>query len=407
MKLNFLSLIFIFLFSTLSYSQIKFENGYIIMNDGIVQKGLIKNYDWKNNPTELEFRKSINEEIVKIKLEEFKEFGFEGGFRYVKEIVKIDRSPSDISKLSNERNPIYKEETLLLKELIKGYLSIYQYEENDLRRFFYKKENMGITQLVYRKYKLNDVVATNLGYIQQFKNEFSKDGVSQREIERLQYTSRDLVNFAIRVNNLLRPNEVVATTASFENIYRINARAGLLVSNLSASNDFSSFKNIDFNSVVTYRIGLELELVPRSNNGKWAVIFEPSFVNINAEETKATTQVSGGELTGELTYRAIELPLGVRHYFFLNDKSKLFLNAQYSFDINLNSDLSLIRKDGSKLDEFKINSTNNLAFGFGYKYGDKASFEFRYAFNKNYLKKYAGWNSTFNSFSVIFGYRIF
>ena len=52
---NLLVISFLF-YLTFSYSQITFEKGYFISNDGIKTECFIKNLDWRNNPTEFEYK---------------------------------------------------------------------------------------------------------------------------------------------------------------------------------------------------------------------------------------------------------------------------------------------------------------------------------------------------------------
>lgn len=67
----------------------------------------------------------------------------------------------------------------------------------------------------------------------------------------------------------------------------------------------------------------------------------------------------------------IEMPVGVRHYFFLNKNSKLFINASYIFDICSKSTIEYKRTDNSIYNLFESKSNNVLGFGIGYKFKDK------------------------------------
>jgi hypothetical protein len=39
----------------------------------------------------------------------------------------------------------------------------------------------------------------------------------------------------------------------------------------------------------------------------------------------------------KVNYTSIEIPIGVRHYFFLNENSKVFINGSFIVDISFNS----------------------------------------------------------------------
>ena len=74
MKKHF-SLFLIFFKCMTFYSQINYEKGYYINNEGNKIEGLIKNIDWQNNPTYFEFKTSELAEGQTIKIESAKEFG--------------------------------------------------------------------------------------------------------------------------------------------------------------------------------------------------------------------------------------------------------------------------------------------------------------------------------------------
>jgi len=117
--------------------------------------------------------------------------------------------------------------------------------------------------------------------------------------------------------------------------------------------------------------------------------------------------VSGGKLITIVDYNSIEIPIGLRHYFFLNQNSNIFTNIAYVFDLNLNSSIDFKRADDSNLRSLEIETQNNLAFGIGYKFNHKYSMEMRYQTSRKVLINYASWNSDYKTLSIIFGYSIF
>jgi hypothetical protein len=105
-------------------------------------------------------------------------------------------------------------------------------------------------------------------------------------------------------------------------------------------------------------------------------------------------------------YKSIEIPVGFRHYLFLKNKSKLFINASYIFDLSSNSIIEFNREDGSNINSLEIKTKNNLAFGFGYNY-KKYSLELRVQTPRNVLSNYIYWSSDYKTLSLILGYNIF
>ena len=58
-----------------SYSQVEFEQGYLINNDGKRLECLIKNVDWKNSPTKFQYKLNENSEPITASIDGVSEFG--------------------------------------------------------------------------------------------------------------------------------------------------------------------------------------------------------------------------------------------------------------------------------------------------------------------------------------------
>jgi len=97
----------------------------------------------------------------------------------------------------------------------------------------------------------------------------------------------------------------------------------------------------------------------------------------------------------------------VRHYFYVNDKSKLFANISYVIDLAFSSTLEFLRQDDSMLSSFEIKSRPNFAMGIGYKYKDTYGIEMRYGTSRNILSDFLYWNSDYRTISIVFGYTLF
>ena len=92
------------------YSQTIYENGYFINNNDEKVECLIKNDDWKNNPTEIKLKYSENEEPKTETIESIKEFEIQGKVKYKRYKVNIDKSSNILTSLNQNRNPDFTEE---------------------------------------------------------------------------------------------------------------------------------------------------------------------------------------------------------------------------------------------------------------------------------------------------------
>ena len=136
MKKQLLAL-FISAFAMNSYSQIIFEKGYYINNEGHKMEGLVKNVDWQSNPTKFDFKRTEKSKKKTKTIQSVKEFGVYNISKYVRSTVNIDRSSEDTDDLSLERKPIFKEEILFLKVLVDGEYTLFHYSDHNLKRYFY------------------------------------------------------------------------------------------------------------------------------------------------------------------------------------------------------------------------------------------------------------------------------
>jgi len=179
-------------------SQIEFEEGYFIDNLGNKVNCLIKNLDWKNNPTEFSYKLGPDAEIQRHTLRTATEFAVLNGAKYKKYDVNIDVSSDFIDNLGFDKQPSFEREVLYLKVLVESNSTLLSYESRNLKRFFYttSAEEGLATQLVYKRYKSpNGRIATNNRYQQQLFLNFKCDNFSSSTYENVGYRKSDLVRF--------------------------------------------------------------------------------------------------------------------------------------------------------------------------------------------------------------------
>jgi len=405
-----ISLLILTLLLTINcYSQVAFENGYFIDPTNKKTDCLIENLDWKNTPLNFRYKLPGSDDIITADLKAIKEFAIHGQSKYIRTLVKIDRSSKFIEEMSTEKNPVYKEETLLLKVLIEGKASLYLYDEGSLTRFFYKINDTEIKQLVYKSYLVNEnsSVAKNNYFREQLFIDLKCDNIFQREYENLNYDRRSLVKLFIKYNKCSDTNFTEFENKEKKDLFNLTVRPRLNSSLLSMSSSNVDFYNVKFDSKSNIGVGLEAEFIFPFNRNKWALIVEPTYQYYKNEKTKETNSLLGGQVTAKVDYKSIELPIGLRHYIFLKNDSKIFINASYLVDFALNSKIELFRKDGSSINSLDIKSRSTLALGVGGKLHDKYSIELRYIIDRSIVKDYIFVDSSFSTASLILGYSFF
>lgn len=151
-------------------------------------------------------------------------------------------------------------------------------------------------------------------------------------------------------------------------------------------------------------MGAEIEYIFPFNKNKWSLFVEPTyqFFKATKENDINITLTITTKQKAIVDYKSIEIPIGIRHYLFLNDKSKIFINATYILNYALNS---IIKFEVGQ--DLEIKPKNYYAIGIGYEFNNSLNIEFRKGFDQNILSQYTFWNSKYNSFSIILGYRLF
>lgn len=388
------------LFSHFLHSQITYENGYFIDKKGNKNNVLIKNYDWKNNPVEIEYKDNEEKKTSQIKTSDLLEFSV-GGQKYVTATVMIDRSSKRIQNLSNSEKFEHIEETLLLKSIVDGQISLYEYSDGSIIRFFYKKEIENIfNPLDFKEYLTDDnLIRKNEEYKNQLRKEFSgHEKITTKDIERLSYNEAELKKIFVNYNNL------DIEKVKLKNNFHIYIKPGIGISkykieesrDVYSQNESTIIPEYNMNSLL-YRIGAEFEYIFNFNKGKWALISEPSF------QTSKFKINNYKEKNFEIKYSSIQIPIGLKYNMFFSKKSKLYITASLYYQMILN-------KDTFKINDYSISADTRAyrSFSIGYNY-DKFGIELKWGsvphFTTNYYQGLYDMNMIGNNLSL--SYKLF
>ena len=406
MKKKLLLLILFLALSASSYSQLSYKSGYYINNSDQKIACLIYDIDWKNNPAKFDYKINDTAEIKSENTENAKEFAIDGGAKYVRATVEIDRSTDDVKKMGKQRNPIFKQETLFLKTILEGKVSLYYFRDGSLKRYFIKKDDAAISQLVYKRYRSEaGGIAENSYYKQQLLTDLQCGSLSQSEVESLTYELKDLQKFVAKYNECQNSTSQSYITEQKRDLFNLAIRPGIDFNSLNIYLPKNDRRNVDFGKQTNFRIGLEAEYIIPYHNNKWSIVVEPTYQSYSGEKTYAASGISDGILTAKVDYSSIELPIGIRHTFFVAESSKIFLNAQYILNFDLSPALNYYRSDGTDFDHLDMKSGKNFAFGAGFKFQEKYIIEFRYQTDRFVLDRYPEWSADYKTMSVIIGYN--
>ncbi|MEO8116152.1 MAG: hypothetical protein ABI653_00805 [Bacteroidota bacterium] len=395
--------VIILMISFSGFSQISFEPGYIINKNGDKIECLIKNLEWKNNPKEFTYKLSETSQELTGNLQNVKAF-FTGDSKYVFFNTDIDRSSDVLSEGTTDKEPQYKNETFFLKALVEGKASLYVYTGETITRYFYTVDGSNAMQLIYKKYMIaghEPEYGTNTKYRQQLWENLNYPSLTMKEIENTDYNSGDLMKIVTAYNSANNSENISYKQVVPKSLFHIGLRAGprfagaSLVSS-SSYNQPAQVGPIDFGNKTGIRVGVSIELVLPFDKSKWSLFLDPNYQAYSSEVKYKGYNVS-------MKFNFVEIPIGVRHYFFLNDKSKIFANAMYSFGAGNKSPIVF---EDPNINNLSSEYKGAASLGAGFKF-DKISAEFRYTFKQNFTEGYLYYTSDFHSFSFILGYDIF
>lgn len=456
------TLLAIMLFGVLSMqSQIHFEKGYFILNNGTKTECLIKNNEWDNNPTKIYYKTNENSEAIKLDISEILEFSVFNSSKFGRFNVEIDDSSDNTNELGENKNPEYKKKSILLRYLVEGSANLYLYSVTNTIKYFYSTNNSTPIQLIYKKYFLQDQpdkIRVNSTYKQQLFNSINCNNIDFKQVDKIDYNQKSLENYFTNFNQCKGDKKIeIASTptekgtitsekplseleknstqiekpkSEIENPLTQNENPSIQKENspiekykerkgkfqfgptLGISQSSFSITNIDykkqtlnFNSTTSVSFGAELEYIFGFYKNKWSIFLNPNY-NKNSSKANYNFTTLSLDLNEDLNseIKTFELPFGIRHYMFLNDKSKLFIDFGVLFSkINV---ASIQSKNNTSLvlDKFK-SSQQSIMFGFGYSY-NKISGELRFN-SKIDLDDYLNRESNYKKVSLIFKYSIF
>lgn len=395
MRLGFLVFL-VALFSMKVNAQIEFKKGYILTASGQLIDCYILNQDWKDNPVQIKYKIGPDSDVNFASLEEIQEFGISGITKYQKHILQVDKSGNLVSELTTNRNPEFVSDTVLLKFLIEGKASLFQYEKGQVNRFFYTINESKPEQLVYKRYRReDDTIAENQQYKSQLFGDLTCEGIERKEIEQLKYFKKNLTEFFELYNSCAQAPFTVFKNPQQKSFFSMSMRPGLNFSTLWVNNGFFGGK-VDFDDRSTqFRLGVEAEFFLPFNNRTWSVFLEPTFRSYSAQK----------EWRGEeanISYQSLELPIGVRYNKYFNKDYKLFVNGFFVADKPFNSSLELPPHYSLEIAAFY-----NYGVGLGFETKNKVAIEMRYFSRRHLFTNTIYWESNYSNYSLILGYRLF
>lgn len=353
-KLYFL---FFLIASQQIFSQIKFENGYIVDTQGNRKDLLIRNADWVETPAIIQAKDSESGKEYNLGLKDISEFGFGDGTIYKKFTVDIAHYEEDLSKVDSDPDFTPQSQTVFLKQLSSGKVNLYSHYKGTAK-FFYATADQQPKQLLYRKYynEQNNVVI-----VATYRDQLSEVlSCPNSNYSQTPYKMRSLKQAFDTYNNGCEKVEAISAGKSR---FAVNVVVeGHFISTKTTSSVYY-LNNLKMDSKFTPKLGVELEYFLPFNKQSFSIIAAPKYYHYKNEVVKSY-DVWPHTQTVKIETSTIEVPIGFRYYNYLDNSSALFITVAYQIKKNLEGTLSLNNQDYDLLN----GSTSNVVLGVGYKY---------------------------------------
>lgn len=169
--------------------------------------------------------------------------------------------------------------------------------------------------------------------------------------------------------------------------------------------DTKSDNDVVFKTKTAFRIGLEAEVILPFNKNKWAIVAEPFYYKFKNE---ATTINERYQLLTD--FDILDLQFAIRHYMFISQESKIFIDAGFVTNLYLSKDSGIIYNSlkpgyisgGAAFDR----NSSYFSFGLGYNYKNKMSAQIKVSTAKEFYER-SNWDASISQISFILGYNIF
>jgi hypothetical protein len=378
-------------------AQTKFESGYFVDKQGNRIECLIRNDDWLRSPKTIRYKSNAASEQLSIDIRELKEFGVPGT-QFVCTKVRMDTSSQDTKTLTTVRAPMWDSRYVAMKVLVDGKAKLYHYDDKKILLFFYSVDNSPIEQLEYKSYlhymetEKYFKVGQNLNYINQLKEKVSCGEVfTKYAINKFKYRSDFLTDYFDRYNKCSGGDQPTAREVRQKKTrFHLKLTPGINFGSAKVQRTYStSGKYSDVTPA--FRIGADAEIVLPFNNNKWRILLEPTYQSISIDSPVP------------VDYSSIELPVGLRHYFYLNDNFTIFLDASVVFDALLNLKAQINTRDNLSISDTKEPS---YAFGLGAGY-KRFSLEGRVYSVRYRFDDLLTYECAYKQITVIAGFRLF
>lgn len=387
-------------------TQATFESGYFLDKQGVRTECLIKNTQSKQETFQNFFYISdASDDTLIMSINKVEEFGIYGQAKYRWESVEVDISSSHPKYMSTQYDPEFQEKNILLSVLIEGSMSLYMYAEPKGNRFFFKKGEMEIKELIFKNYLNSDnQIGTNVSYKQQLYHYFFCETLNFDKLESVKYQKNELLRFFRDYYACTGEEFIDHCTELGKSRFHISIRSGISLNSFVFTKlyPYKTLRTLGIRHRGGVRLGIEAEYILPFNKDRWSMVIEPTLQSYRGL-LKNELFFSTDQRDAEINLSSFQASGGLRYSLTPKNNLNFFLGVNAVKDFPFNSHV------GSQIEgENPIRKSQQLfSFNLGCLLRNNFGVELRYWWSPYQL----GTNSTetlsFQKLSFILGYRLF
>lgn len=391
---------------TAAAGQVSYEPGYYTDLDGMTHRGFVLNELWTTVPTEFRFAFGRRGQLGRtITVREARAFGVDGADRYERAVVPVDAALLLGEPLGRQRQPNYEALEVYLRVLVKGPATLYEYELNRVKHFYFKVGASPIVPLVRHRYRnARGETTVNERYRQQLTTALNCDQIGWRNDPYVKYEESDLSALFVayhRCRGLSYENYFYQTRLSRFRVFgglAIERASGQYVSRGPSGRLVLAGAPllVQIEPIQSVSANLTLEYVLPFDANQWSIVATPLYRRFEAQQTSDV-------LAADIVVSELNIPVGIRYYAQTSLRSRFFINGLASANVDLGSGIAISGNDPVPL----AGAPLHMVAGIGFEHAGRYAVELTYADPQPLIALVGRQRTSREIYTLRVGYRLF
>jgi hypothetical protein len=309
------------------YAQSNFRKGFVIAN-GDTLRGLIDYRQWEKNPSTIKFKKDsglVN--AVTYSTADISYFEIYSLDKYEKAVVNKDMRPVDLKDLTENADDLYENDTVFLRVLVKGQMSLYQFTDSK-DHFYIKVDDKNFEELMYKVYLTEGNISRRSIFIDQLSRFIDKSKDNAALLSRIQsanYNEDDLVKVVNQLN-FQQGGEVLYTVKKLKVPLSFFVGAGATYSSLRFEGESNKASVLGYNKSIRPLLTAGIEMTILRNLQNLAFRAELSYYSMQFDGSGTTTNSSiAKQASYKLKVNTLSPSISALYNVLNSPKNKIYL----------------------------------------------------------------------------------